>query len=71
MARYYQMFRTQEERKAWETEQKKKDTKFRVCMRMTAEQLKKDLNIGFILKIIKQNKLKLCLKLKDMFGIIS
>ena len=43
MARYFQMFRTQEERKAWETEQKKKDTKFRVCMRMTAEQLKKEL----------------------------
>lgn len=43
MARYYQMFRTKEERKMWETEQKKEDTKFRVCMRMTAKQLKKDL----------------------------
>ena len=30
-----------------------------------------DLNIEDILKIIKLNKLKLCLKLKDMFGIIS
>lgn len=43
MTRFYQMFKTQEERKAWETEQKKKDAKFRVCMRMTAKQLKKDL----------------------------
>ena len=43
MARYYQMFKTQGERKAWEIEQKKRDTKFRACMRMTAKQLKKDL----------------------------
>ena len=43
MARWYQMFSTQEERKAWEKERKEKDQKFRVCMRMTAKQLKKDL----------------------------
>lgn len=43
MARYYQMFETQEERKTWEKAQKDKDEKFRVCMRMTAKQLKKDL----------------------------
>ena len=43
MARWYQMFGTQEERKSWEKEQKEKDQKFRVCMRMTAKQLKKDL----------------------------
>lgn len=43
MARFYQMFKTQADRKAWETEQKKKDAKFRVCMRMTTKQLKEEL----------------------------
>lgn len=43
MARYYQMFETKEERTAWEKDRKEKDPKFRVCMRMTAKQLKKDL----------------------------
>lgn len=42
MARWYQMFATKEEREAWEAE-KKKQPGFRVCMRMTAKQLKKDL----------------------------
>lgn len=41
MARYYRVFKTKEELKAWETEKKKKDPKFRVCMRMTAKQLQK------------------------------
>ena len=43
MSRFYQMFKTQADRKAWEAEQKKKDSNFRVCMRMTAKQLKEDL----------------------------
>ena len=43
MARYYQMFATKEERTSWENKRKDEDKKFRVCMRMTAIQLKKDL----------------------------
>lgn len=41
--RMYQCFRTKEEQKAWEKEQKSKNSDFRVCMRMTAKQLEKDL----------------------------
>ena len=43
MARYYQMFKTQEERKKWEKEKKAHEKNFRVCFRCTAKQLKKDL----------------------------
>lgn len=43
MARWYNMFHSVDERKQWEQEMKLKDIKFRVCMRMTAKQLKKDL----------------------------
>ena len=41
--RMYQLFKTIEERKEWEIERKQKNPNFRVCMRMTAKQLAKDL----------------------------
>ena len=41
--RLYKCFKTTEERKAWETERKKDNPKFRVCMRMTARELEKDM----------------------------
>lgn len=41
--RYYQMFRTKDEQKAWEKEMAEKNENFKVCMRMTAKQLKSDL----------------------------
>ena len=43
MARYYQMFETKEERTAWEKKEKDKNPKFKVCMRMTARELKEDM----------------------------
>ena len=43
MARYYKLFVTKEERKQFEQEQKQANPTFRVCMRMTARQLEKDL----------------------------
>ena len=41
--RRYRCFHTTQERSAWEREQKQKNQKFRVCMRMTARQLERDL----------------------------
>ena len=46
--RYYQMFKTQEECRAWEKEMALKNREFRVCMRMTAKQIEKEL--GFVNK---------------------
>jgi len=43
MARWWKAFETQEERKAWEKAEKADDPNFRVCMRMTARQLEKDM----------------------------
>lgn len=43
MNRYYKNFRTKEERAAWEKEQAAKNPGFKVCMRMTAKQLEKDM----------------------------
>lgn len=45
MARFYKCFVTQEERDAWEKEQKSKDASFKVCMRMPVKQLIRDLGI--------------------------
>lgn len=41
--RMWKAFVTKEERKAFETEEAAKNQDFRVCMRMTAKQLEKDL----------------------------
>lgn len=41
--RMWKAFVTKEERKAFETEEAAKNHDFRVCMRMTAKQLEKDL----------------------------
>ena len=43
MARYWRAFATQEERKAWEQEQKEKDTEFRVCFHYSARDLEKEM----------------------------
>ena len=43
MARYWKAFKTQEERKAWEADQKKQDTEFVVCMHYSAQDLEKEL----------------------------
>ena len=43
MDRYYKNFKTQAERTAWEKEQAASNPNFKVCMRMTAAQLGKDL----------------------------
>lgn len=46
MARYWRAFKSQEERKNWETEQKKKDDEFVVCMHYSAKDLEKELYLG-------------------------
>lgn len=43
MNRYYKNFRTKEERAACENEQAASNPGFKVCMRMTAKQLEKDM----------------------------
>lgn len=43
MARWWKAFETQEERKAWEKEEKQENPCFKVCMRMTARQLENDM----------------------------
>lgn len=43
MARYWKAFQTQEERKAWEKEQKENDPEFRVCMHYSAKDLEREL----------------------------
>lgn len=45
MARFYQCFETQEERDAWEKEQKSKDASFKVCMRMPVRQLEREMGM--------------------------
>jgi len=42
MDRYYQCFKTKEERTAWEKEQKQNDERFHVCFRETVQQLSRD-----------------------------
>lgn len=44
MDRYYKNFRTKEDRTAWEKEQAASNPGFKVCMRMTAKQLEKDMH---------------------------
>ena len=41
--RYYQLFKDKKEQKEWETKKKAEGAGFKVCMRMTAKQLKEDL----------------------------
>lgn len=41
--RMYKCFKTMEDRKAWEKQQQEKNNGFKICMRMTARQLEKDL----------------------------
>ena len=41
--RMYKCFKTTEDRKAWEKQQQEKNNGFKICMRMTARQLEKDL----------------------------
>lgn len=40
--RFYQLFKTQDERKAWEKEQKKSNDKFKVCFHIPVKQLAKE-----------------------------
>ena len=39
MSRYYQLFKTKDERDKWEREH----SQYRICMRMTAQELKEEL----------------------------
>lgn len=50
MNRYYKNFRTKEDRTAWEKEQAAKNPGFKVCMRMTAMELEKEMHFpkGFL-----------------------
>lgn len=45
MARFYQCFKTQEERDAWEKEQKSNHPNFKVCMRMPVRQLEREMGM--------------------------
>lgn len=45
MARFYQCFKTQEERDAWEKEQMSKHPNFKVCMRMPVRQLEREMGM--------------------------
>ena len=45
MSRYFMNFATQEERKAWESEQKAKNKHFKVCMRMPTSELERDMGM--------------------------
>lgn len=42
MDRYYQCFKTKEDRVAWERDQKRNDKRFHVCFRETVKQLARD-----------------------------
>lgn len=42
MERYYQCFKTQEDRKQWEKDQKKANSKFKVCFHIPVKQLAKE-----------------------------
>ena len=41
--RYYQLFKDKKEQAEWEAQKKAENAGFKVCMRMTAKQLKDDL----------------------------
>lgn len=45
MTRFYQCFKTQEERASWEKDMKRKNPNFKVCMRMPVKQLEKEMGM--------------------------
>ena len=45
MARWWKAFETKEARTEWEKQEKQEEPRFRVCMRMTAAQLEKDMHM--------------------------
>ena len=45
MARWWKAFETQEERTAWENQQKKDNPNFKVCMRYPASELEREMGM--------------------------